>query len=126
VSDEHRISVTLKAGGNTADPWIVVRGDTVQEVGDLIKGIRDNGVFGAVQRISAEFANGGQSTESAVETVRESFPGAEVVSDQQLPDEHKCQTCGARAEFKSGTSKAGKSYRMWKCTRDRDHQPEWV
>ena len=47
-SDDDRITVTLKYGGDYAAPWAVIRGDTTddikQSIIDLLGGLKDNTV----------------------------------------------------------------------------------
>ena len=47
-SGDHRITVTLKYGGDYAAPWAVIRGDTTddikQSIIDLLGGLKDNTV----------------------------------------------------------------------------------
>lgn len=140
MSDHAKVSITLKAGGNTADPWIVVHADSVDEAAMLLRQLRDENVFTGVKSLTAQFA-GTDDTGRAVETVRQRFPGSEVTQDddpwagtnatsqrQELPGNQgvRCPTCNGPTEFKSGTSKAGKPYKMHKCTGNRDHDPVWA
>lgn len=37
-----------------------------------------------------------------------------------------CAVCGSPTEYKEGTSKAGKAYKGYFCTKDRTHAPVWV
>src|SRR5690348_7602349 len=82
-SSTAKISITLKAGGNQADPWIVVHADSVSEASSLLHEMVREGVFTGVKSLSDQFASGPASTREAVETVRRSFPGAEVVSSDE-------------------------------------------
>lgn len=128
MADHAKVSITVKAGGNHADPWVVFHADSVDEAGYLIQEMIAKDVFQAVKRVSSAFAAGSVTTEQAVNTVRTSFPQAEVVADSQaLPAGQgvQCSTCGGPTNFKSGTSRAGKPYKGHFCVANRDHTPVW-
>jgi hypothetical protein len=145
MSDYAKVSITLKAGGNTADPWIVIHADSVSEASGLLHEMVKEGVFTGVKTLSAQFADGPSSTREAVETVRRSFPGAEVVtqdddpwagtnvttqqSRQELPNDQgppPCPECGSPRQFKSGVGKnSGKEYKGYFCS-NRDHKPSFI
>ena len=141
MSDHAKVSITLKAGGNQADPWVVIHADSVDEASALLREMVDQNVFTGVKALSNRFA-GVDATGQAVETVKQRFPGAEVAQDddpwagtaatsqrQELPGNQgvRCPTCNGPTEFKQGTSKSsGKPYKMHKCTANRDHDVVWA
>lgn len=140
MSDHAKISITLKAGGNTADPWIVVHADSVGEASALLHEMVQEGVFTGVKSLSAQFSGGPSSTREAVETVKRTFPGAQVTQadddpwagtdTQQLPASQgppPCPECGGPRTFKSGTSKkTGNAYKGYFCNNSRDHSPTFL
>lgn len=128
MTDSPKVSITVKAGSGHGDPWVVFHANSVDEAGYLIQDMLAKDVFTKVRQVSQQFAQG-VSTEQAVNTVRETFPGATVTSDsQQLPESQgvPCGVCGGPTQFKSGTSRAGKPYKGHFCTSNRDHAPVWV
>jgi hypothetical protein len=144
MTEHAKISVTIKAGSNSGDPWIVFHGDTVDEVGYMIQEVMAKNVTERVRQASHMFATGQTPDGMAVAAIQNAFPGAQVVSAppadvwagtdataqpaQQLPPAASvpCPTCNGPTEFKSGVSKAGKPYKMHKCTSNRDHNPVWA
>ena len=48
MSEEAKITVTIKAHGGYDAPWVVVRGDTPEEVGTLLDGIEGQGLYASV------------------------------------------------------------------------------
>lgn len=134
-----KVSITLKAGGNTADPWIVIHADSVSEASDLLHEMVNQGVFTGVKSLSNQFQGSPASTREAVETVKRTFPGAEVVTQdedpwagtdtQRLPDNQgppPCPECGGARTFKQGIGKgSGKAYKGYFCS-NRDHKPSFI
>lgn len=104
------ITFTFKAGANYADPWVVVRADTVDEASEVLQDLRERGAFSAVKAVAGEFW---QSPAAGVETAQEVL-GAEVISEERAapstptpPVEQStppCETCGGPTKFKNGTS----------------------
>jgi hypothetical protein len=115
-----KVVITFKAGKDYDDPWIVLHGQSVDEVGELLKEVRAKGVFAAVQAAALEFQD--KQTGQAVRNVQAAMPGAEVI--QQLPDSMKprCPVCNAAGVEKTGHStKQGRDYRGVFCPND--HKP---
>lgn len=128
-----RISITFKHGSAFDEPWVVFKGDTVDEVSGLIQEFRDQNGFAQVAGIAAEFKGAKSIQDAAVAAVQQSMPGAQVVQqpvaqNQQEPPQQAqsyppCHKCGAPTDFKRITSrKNGKTYSIYECsTGDRDH-----
>lgn len=78
--------VTLKAGASYDSPWIVVRGDTADEVKDRLRDLWSGEVAAAVVATASAFLNtwatekGGPSPEGAVDNVVRAVSGT-VVND---------------------------------------------
>lgn len=125
------ISVTFKAHGGHDAPWVVVKGDSVEQVSAVLTELREQDAFAAVKTIAAEFQ---AAQADAVAVIQAAIPGStEVVSDAPAPEVPAspprqgltCKTCGAPASRKSGTSKKGPWAGNFCSSGDRDHT-EWL
>jgi hypothetical protein len=123
------VSITLKGGPEYDAPWLVIKGDTVDEVGETLKDVRVKGVLAAIQAAGLEF-KAQKEDGIAVRVIQQANPGAQVVSSQELPPDlrPKCETCGAPGVEKSGHStKKNRDYRGIFCPNE--HGPiefTWV
>lgn len=50
-----RLTVTLKADGTYSAPWIVVKADTIQELGDLVESVESSGLGAHVAQAAKAF-----------------------------------------------------------------------
>ncbi|HUT58688.1 MAG TPA: hypothetical protein VNA25_12655 [Phycisphaerae bacterium] len=48
------------------------------------------------------------------------------VGRSEDPNAEKCGECGATMQYKEGTGRTGKPYKMWRCPVDKNHPPVWV
>lgn len=121
MSDEARFSFTCK---DRAGNLLTVRGDSAQEFLANLTSL-EGFHFQALTDLSAE-ANGAGATATVLST----FPGSTVIEDQQLPNTPACKDCGAPTRYEEWTGKngkaAGRKFKAYKCTQDKDHRPEWV
>lgn len=82
---ESPLVVTLKGGGNHADPWIVVRADTTQQLVERLNEVVNAGVDGAVVAAQQAFtATYGGAPANPVQTVQQGL-GGQVVQAQPTP-----------------------------------------
>jgi hypothetical protein len=153
MSEYAKLSITVKAGSNSGDPWVVIHAGSVDEAHSLISELLAKGVLAGVRQLSDGFHQPNATPQQAVAQVMQTFPGAQVVSDtggmwagtnatpqqpangyvaqpnvsQQLPAAQgvPCSTCGGPTQFKSGVSSKGKAYKGHFCLNDRDHAPVW-
>lgn len=152
---EHALSVTLKAGTGFDSPWVVVYGDTPADVESKLSDI--DGVLkaavtaGATLRSLHTLETGGvPATPIAQESAPQAAPAQQAGgwstsapaaapawsgAQQQPaatghPEAKGCESCGQVLQFKSGTSKAGKPYKLWACPAQRQrgdgHTTEFV
>ncbi len=135
------VSVTFKAHGGFDAPWVVVKGASVPETSAMIEELRQLGAFSAIKQIAEEF-KAAPTSDEAEAAVKAAFPNArgfptpglaassaspatsqaaapatQTPPSQSVPP---CETCGAPAKFKSGTSSKG-AYQGYACQSDRTH-----
>jgi hypothetical protein len=129
--EEARFSYTTK---DRAGNLLTVRGDTAQEFVNNVADLNSSVIAALVQL--NELANGG----AALTTILQTFPHAEVIKDepiyapsaQELPSSINppCKDCGAPTRYEEWIGKngknAGKQFKAYKCTRDKDHRPDWL
>jgi hypothetical protein len=129
--EEARFSYTTK---DRAGNLLTVRGETAQEFVNNVTDLNGN-VIAALVRLN-ELANSG----AALSTILQTFPNAEVIRDeptyeppaQELPSSINppCKDCGAPTRYEEWIGKngknAGKQFKAYKCTRDKDHRPDWL
>lgn len=77
MADHGKLSITFT--GTDQPPWVVFHPDSVDEGGYMVQEARAKGLFLKVREVQAEYA--GVSTEQALQTVRQTFPNAQVVQD---------------------------------------------
>src|SRR5215467_2877518 len=104
-----KISVTLKGGAGYEAPWIVLYGDTPEELVEMIKGVKDAGLDLAVRIAAQAFqtvVTGSPlaAAEAHLETGlvdKPAGPPWPVGGDQQLPPglNPPCKTCGGPTKF---------------------------
>lgn len=118
---EGKVVITLKAGREFSDPWVVFHGDSVDEAGQLLGEFRQRGLFGNVKAAAQEFAQAPTTAAQAVANVQAAIPGSQVVpqaaSAPALPATYPphqqaslgpaCGVCGGPTEEKSGTGRRG-------------------
>ena len=115
------ISVTLKGGPEYAAPWIVVKAESVDQLGEIMAQIRSKGVLAAVQAAGIEFE--ANKVEGAAAAMAQ---GTVVSQEQQLPKDMlpKCPDCGADTYAKSGHSTAkNRDYSGVFCAVNEKHKP---
>lgn len=88
-------------------PGLVIRGNHSKEISQRLDAILP------VFKRFKEAVDGGR-VEKAEQTQHNASEG------------HFCSECGAAMEFKSGTSKQGKPWKGWFCSKSRDHKPLWI
>ena len=121
--EEASYSVTVK---DRAGNLITVRGASSEEFASNLRKLSGTHIA-AITAIS-EAAN----SANAVSTVLQLMPGSEVIEEQQLPASVNpvCKDCGAPTRYEEWVGKngknAGKQFKAYKCTRDKDHRPEWL
>jgi hypothetical protein len=145
MSDSAKVSITLKAGPGFEVPWIVLYGDTIAEAVALLQEAGTTPIAtlaaNAARSFQAEYAASGlgttqvstfapQTTPNAVQPTAPAptqtnapAAGAETIADRyqnqwtyNSPGAPLCAH-GVAYAVKAGTSKAGKSYRGWFCTK---------
>lgn len=143
---EHSISATLKAGRDFDSPWVVVYGDTPDEVEFKLKNL--GGVLDATVQAAAELrtlqlatselgatqvqapaapaqqpAGWQASPAQAQPSWSQPAPAAAAPAQpgvQYHPEGVKCPVDGNVVQFKQITSKAsGKSFQLWTCPNQR-------
>jgi hypothetical protein len=128
-----RLSVTLKGGKGYEAPWIVFKGNSVDEVMvELEKLQNDNTLLRATAIVAWQFQGYVMSASGEPQpTQRQQAPTA---TDQWQPPPQQqsatpgpqrfCQECGGATEYREGTNAKG----HWKgffCANDK-HKPQWV
>lgn len=116
------VSVTLKGGPGYDAPWIVFKGDTVDDVSKQVKAAR-GGVFAGVKAAAAEFQSATPATAAeAVRNIQAAMPGSEVIAvedneGQELGDDINpvCSKCDGTAEWREGNSPKSGPYSGWYC-----------
>lgn len=129
-------TVTLKSGPGYEAPWLVVRGDTAEQVKDLLKGVWEANLGGAViataSALHSEYQTekqGGNAVPAVVAatggTVVAETPTYSAPTPTPAPSAPPVQaaapdaapTCQHGAmSFKSGTSaKTGRAWQAWFC-----------
>jgi hypothetical protein len=150
MTDQYKISATLKGQGSSKydAPWIVVYGDTAEEVSALLDAIQDAGLPGNLASADAAFKGatnvavglGGQPVSQGVnpnqvtavspyqQTVTSPAPQATAPQGPvAAPADNGGGSCahGVRV-FKSG-EKNGNTWKGWFCpARVQDCKPQWV
>lgn len=129
--DDNGSTSTIKFGREFDAPWFVARG-AVAEQGEqlaLAFDLENNPDTTLVDLIVAA-ASKGQAMWAAAKGVAATpatVPNAVAAPQNQAPrgmPSLTCQTCGAEADFKEGTSKQGKPYKGVFCRANKDHV-EW-
>jgi hypothetical protein len=126
------LTVTLKAGVGFEAPWIVIHAadatDALNQIntGDFAT-LAERTVAAAEFFRAAHNVKGGLASREPAAAPQQSWSEQPT---QQAPAPQGGPACvhGARV-FKSGTSKAGKPYKMWACpsqNRQAQCDPEWV
>lgn len=138
-----KIVVTLKDAGGPAAPWIVISGDTPEEVLDLVN--RCTALFGATKTASETFQNtksdsahaalvsglGAVQVQSTVAehnsaVIQQQQAPAPQVAPQSVPDGlNFCTQHNQARNYKEGTNKAGRAYKGWFCPMN-GCAPKWV
>jgi len=102
------VSVTLKADADYSAPWVVFKGETVDEVGEALADFRQRGLFGSVKAAAEEFkAAPVKDAAQAVKVLQDAGTGAQELPLSMRP---KCKECQKITVHKTGTNKAGRSY----------------
>lgn len=129
------ISVTLKASQGYDAPWVVVYGDSPQQVSERLDGVAQAGLLAKAAESAVELqgiyaaAKGLGAKPQAVEGTQQQTTWTAPQSaapSQSGPPVPQCQH-GPRV-WKTGTSKAGKAYAGWMCPAPRNSAcpPEWA
>lgn len=118
MSDDGKVVLTFKAGPGYEEPWIVLRGETVDEASALLQELRTRGAFQVIREAAAEFRAEVPTEAQAVATVTQAIPGS-VVTGASGPAasssvDPRCPDCSGRMEFKEGSSARG-PWRGWFC-----------
>jgi hypothetical protein len=113
--EQEKIVVTLKGGPGFEAPWIVLHGQSWDEIAAMIKEGEDRGAWGPIQQTGRNFR-------SASGTAEPPLSGAEVTNPAQtgnwpsgqpssvpqaVPGTPPCPDCGGPTRFKSGTGSRG-------------------
>lgn len=121
MSDEARFSYTTK---DRAGNLLTVRGDSPQEFLANLTSLE-----GFHMQALADLTADANAT-PALAAVVTAMPGAQIVQEQQLPNTPACKDCGAPTRYEEWIGKngkaAGREFKAYKCTVDKDHRPEWV
>lgn len=143
LADEAKISHTVKT---RSGDLFTVRGDTAAEFNQNVAEVIGTGsmeaasaLFEAAQTVPGPVPHGeaAVSYEPAAPSYQaappQSFtPPWQDAGPQQLPGSMTpaCQTCGAPTRYEEWVGKqgknAGRQFKAYKCTRDKDHKPEWL
>lgn len=124
-------TITLKGGKDFSDPWLVIRANTAQEAAGLLRQLGDlpqavveaSNFFHATNNAAPLLPNAPQQ-QAPVPQQQTAPPGwAPAPQPQAQPAGHPegkvCESCSSALQFKSGTSKAGKGYKLWACPNNR-------
>ena len=52
--------------------------------------------------------------------------GGVAVKDDTPTGDYKCAQCGGDTEFREGTNPAGKKWKAYFCTVEKEHKPKWL
>lgn len=138
MADDARVSLTVKT---RSGDLLTVRGDSAAEfsknIGELVGSgaiAAANALFEAAQGVPGPVPHGEQAAAPLTQPQESYTPPWQDAGPpaQQLPAslEPRCETCGSAMRYEEWVGKqgknAGKQFKAWKCTRDRDHKVQWV
>lgn len=129
--DTSKVSLTFKFNGEP--PWLVVRGDTVQDVVKSADYVDQNGGFSKIGELHLSAQAQFNASSGGVTT---STPAPQPAAAQQAPalsePNGTAPSCphGQRI-YKSGTGKTGKPWAAWMCPLPKERKseqcsPEWA
>ena len=131
ITNNAKLTVTLKGGAGYDAPWIVIYAD---DAADALTQLRDPNIvelMDVVKKAGAHFS-GGEATKAASQKppaqTAQLRPGQPQGSTQPSNGENRYCSHGEMT-YREGVSKAGKPYRAFFCpSRDRNDQcaPQWV
>lgn len=140
------LSATLKGGTGFDAPWVVVYGNTPDEVEGKLRGVIQTGLIEAtVEAANALKAanNAGPLAPQGQEAVQQApaqqappapaqpqgwgqqapqqqpAPQAGPVNGTPHPEGKTCPACGQVVQYKAFTSKAGRDFKLWSCPNQR-------
>jgi hypothetical protein len=145
LSDDPCVSLTVKT---RSGDLFTVRGATAAEFNKNVAEVigldamgAANALFEAAQGVPAPVPHGEAAVPEAQPVGHYSTPTVapaaytppwQDAGPQQLPGSMTpaCENCGAPMRYEEWTGKqgknAGKQFKAWKCTRDKDHKVNWV
>lgn len=101
-----KLTATLKGGAGFDAPWIVIHGDTVEEVTEILMDENLKTLLDQTQKVGQYFAGQGKSSGPAPS--RSGQPQASAAPPAGAPE-----APGSDWVYKSGVSKAGKPWKAW-------------
>jgi len=123
LSEDRKHTVTLKGGQGFESPWVVVGGDTVQELKDALEQVDALGLFSDVALAAQAFRTANLLAAPLPENPPQAPPSPQFKGPRQAPPQAVAQerqlptqVCnhGIAMTLKSGTSrKTGKPYEGW-------------
>lgn len=140
-STEAPITVTLKGGAGYEAPWLVLRGNTPGEVAQLLQNLGSlpeavvsaSNLFHAVHTSGPLLPNAPEAPAAPApqqQAPQGWAPAPPAAAPAVHPEGKVCESCASPLVFKSGTSKAGKAYKLWSCpngrSRNDGHSTLWV
>lgn len=150
------LSITLKAGTGYDSPWIVVYAHTPDEAEQKLQAVANGGLIEATVNAANALKAANNAAPLAPQGQEAQQPQAQPVPQQapqsawgqQAPQQQpqggfggpqngsphpngqQCTQCGSVLQYKAGTSKAGRVYKMWTCpngrSRDDGHVTEFI
>lgn len=133
TASNNKIVATLKGGSGFDAPWIVIHGDTPEEVLDILNDEQTKALLDQTQKVAGYFASKGSSTPAAGgRAPRQGQPAPSAGLDLSDKDLDKIEKeTGQRVvpdgwTPRSGVGKNGKTWRAIMPPRDTDQSPIWL
>lgn len=136
TASNNKIVATLKGGSGFDAPWIVIHGDTPEEVLDILNDEQTKALLDQTQKVGQYFAKQGASAPAAGgnggRAPRQGQPAASAGLDLSEKDLDKIEKeTGDRVvpdgwTPKSGVGKNGKTWRAIMPPRDSGQSPIWL
>jgi hypothetical protein len=127
-----RLSVTLKGGPGHGTPWIVFKGDSVNDVHEELRKLQnDPELLRATAIVSAAFqgyvmsASGQETTKPENTNLTHTQQGMPTQAQMAAPENRFCGQCGTQMVYKEGNNAKG-HWKGYFCPADSKHQVQWV